>query len=57
MLRTSQARLSAGQPGAARGLLQAFIGQISANPGGRLTQEQIDSLISIAETAIASIGN
>jgi hypothetical protein len=54
-LRNSQARLAAGDGAAARNLLHAFIQQVHANPGGRLTADQVDSLVAIAQTAIAGI--
>jgi hypothetical protein len=54
-LRNSQARLEAGDRAAARNLLRVFIQQIRANPGGRLTADQVDSLVAIAKTAIAGI--
>jgi hypothetical protein len=55
ILRASQALLEAGDRAAARNLLKAFIQLIRANPGGRLTEGQMDSLVAIAETAIAGI--
>jgi hypothetical protein len=54
-LRNSQARLAAGDRAAARNLLNAFIKQVSANPGGRLTTDQVVSLVASAETTIAGI--
>jgi hypothetical protein len=54
-LRNSQARLAAGDRAAARNLLHAFIQQVRANPGRRLTADQVDALVAIAETAIAGI--
>jgi len=56
-LQTSQARLRHGDCQAARNILNSFINQVEANPGDRLTVDQIDSLVAIAQTAIASIGN
>lgn len=55
-LQNSRARLQAGNHTAARNILDAFVHEIKANPGGRLTPDQMDVLISIAETAIAGIG-
>jgi hypothetical protein len=55
-LRNSRARLQAGNGTAARNILNAFIQEIKANAGGRLTAAQMDALVSIAETAIAGIG-
>lgn len=55
-LRNSRARLQAGNGAAAHSILNAFIQEIKANPGGRLTAAQMDALVSIAETAIAGIG-
>jgi hypothetical protein len=54
-LRNSRMHLQAGNSTAARNILNAFIHQIKANPGGRLTAAQMDALVSIAETAIAGI--
>ena len=54
-LANSRARLQSGNSTAARNVLKAFINEIKANPGGRLTAAQVESLVSIAETAIAGI--
>lgn len=54
-LQGSRSQRSAGNANAARNLLHAFIVQVKSNPGGWLTQDQIDSLVSIAETQIAGI--
>jgi hypothetical protein len=55
VLRASQALLEAGDRAAARNLLKTFIRLIRANPGGRLTEGQVDSLVALAQTAIAGI--
>jgi len=45
----------AGNSRAARSTLSAFINQIQANPGGRLNQDQIDGLVSMAELRMDAI--
>ncbi len=48
-LHKSRALFDAGKHTAAKNLLNAFINQVQANPGGRLNQEQLDGLVSMAQ--------
>lgn len=54
-LRNSQAHINAGNLKAARNQLNAFINEVTANAGERLTQDEVDSLVAMAETAIAGL--
>jgi hypothetical protein len=54
-LQKSREHLEAGNSRAARNMLSAFIQQINANPGGRLNQDQIDGLVSMAELRMDAI--
>jgi hypothetical protein len=56
-LQKSRAHLAAGNRNAAKNLLNAFIDQVNDNPGGRLDQDQLDNLVSMAELRIDSIDN
>ncbi len=51
----SRTRLRFGNRRAARNLLTAFIAEVRANASGSLSEEAIESLVSIGETAIAGI--
>ena len=44
-----------GNPCAAANLLEAFINQVEANPGGRISEEDAGELIALAESLIADL--
>ena len=54
-LRNSRARRSAGNLAAARTTLRALANEIHANPGRRLSEEQVETLVLYFEAAIAGM--